>query len=336
MHTKIPRRMLTLAVGTLTALALSAPPASARALGRVDDYRPAKQRLDMIKDGRLVHRTIASDARVVLRDVDGGDTRADINELVTGAKVLSLRDTDGDGEIEKVILRERASGSSDCSFDYDEEEGDGDGSWDCTIDHDGDDEDVEEHCSYDASGGSGYEDGEGDTTRDVSWDCDYEEADDGDEEGLSWSCSYDASESSSWDASGGDSDGDTSFDCSWESPVPLDSPLWRCAISRDPLGWTCTSEQLEQSFGVTLDGAPSGGFDTFMDFSEDYEDLDEDPVDSTCDANGGGSFSCSYDGDGVIGDCEIGISFDRSFEGDSGDVSGDMSYSCSSGDSGGA
>lgn len=328
---KVPRRsrLLTLLVGTLMALLMAAPPASARALGRVDDYRPAKHRLEMMKDGRPVSRSLAKNVRVVLQDADGRKKLADVNALVTGARILKLRDQDGNGRYDKVIVRELPSGSSDCSFDQSEED-DGDESWNCTVDHDGDDEDVDERCSYSSSeDGSSDADG-GDTSSDVSWDCSYEERDEDEDEGegMSWDCSYDASESASWDPSGGDSDGDTSFDCSWESPVPLTSPLWACAIVRNPLGWTCSSSHLEQSFGVTLTGSPVG-FDAFLDFSRDYIDLDEEDTTSACDSNGGGSFSCSFDAEGEVGGCEVDLSFDRTRDTHSGDISGDMSYSCS-------
>jgi hypothetical protein len=319
------RRTWAALLGAVVISGLISAPAMARAAGQVDEYRPRTDKLIVVSDDAVKRKTLAGNVKVVLRDAKGRSTRADINELVAGARVLRLADPDRDKVVEKVVLRELPSGSSDCSFDTSD---DGSMSWDCSLDFDGLDDDETKSCSFDGSEDSSGGANEGDRSRDFSWDCSYDQ--DGDEGDFSWDASYDASEGASWDGSGGDADGDTSFDASWDSSRPLETPLFKCTIVKDPLGWRCTSSALDQEFGVTLEGAPVG-FEAYLDFSADHVDLDDDETSSSCSKDGPGSFSCSFDTGAEDGDCSVDVSFDSSVDADNrgGDVSGDMSYSCS-------
>lgn len=320
-------------IGAVAIAGLLAPPAAARKIGQIEKYKVGKNQVVLNKGGKAVKKKLAGKVKVVLKSKSGEKSRKDINELVAGAKVLRLADRNDDGKIDKVVLRELPSGGSDCSFDGSEESEDPsevsvDESWDCDLDYDGINLDISESCSFDRSEDSSSDPSGGDSSRDMSWDCSYDESDD--ENDFSWDCDYDASESASWEPEGGDSDGDTSFSCSWDSSVPLTEPLFDCAITQSPLGWHCTSAALDQSFGVTLDSAPVG-FDPFLDFNEDYVDLDEEDASASCSNDDAGSYSCSFDSGDEFGDCSVDFSFDVSNEpdGTGGDVSGDMSYSCS-------
>lgn len=335
MKTLLKRRLPAVLACALLMGATLAPPASAGPRARVDRFQPGSQRLVLVKGDRVIRKSLSDDVKVLLKNRAGQKQRADVNELVAGAVVLKLADTDDDGDIDKAILRELPSGSSDCSFDESEEsESDEEGSessveesWSCDLDYEGIDSDISRDCSFDMSREGYSEANEGEHEEEVSWDCSYDESND--EEDLSWDCSYDSSEATWWEGPEGGSEGDTSFDCSWDSSVPLDAPLWDCAITEVPFGWSCTSEKLGQSFGATLQGAPIG-FDAFLDLSADHLDLDSDDSSASCSDDGAG-FSCSFETEDSDGDCEIEFSIDESAEpdGTGGDVSGDMSYSCS-------
>lgn len=322
----------TAVLAAMVAIGLVSAPAMAGSPRQVDDYREGKNKLIMVKGDNVKRKVLANNVRVVLKARNGQKTRANVNELVPGARILRLVNTDGDRAIEKVILRERSSGSSDCSFDVstDEDGASHDESWDCSLSLDGVNEDLSKSCSFDSSEDSSGTMQSGDSSRDVSWDCSYDE--DGKwKRDFSWNASFDASESASWGRAGGDSDGDTSFDASWDSRVALDKPLFTCRIVKNPLGWTCASAVLDQEIGVTLDAAPVG-FDAYLDFSEDYVgNGNGSDTDSSCTKDGPGSFSCSFDTGDEAGDCSVDVSFDSSVDPDrkGGDVSGDMSYSCS-------
>jgi hypothetical protein len=318
---------LILVLGAALTIATGVPSAHAGSSASVHRFNPQRDKLVMVKDGRIVQRPVDPRSRVVLRHLDGSGTRADINQLVAGAKVLKVVDRNGDGDLDKIVLRERSSGNSDCSFDVEDDAAAG--PWSCRVDHDSPEDDELQDCSFDISEEESEEAGEGERSREISWDCSYEqESEDGD--GLSWDCSFDASEEASWDPVGGSADGDTSFDCSWESSEPLPAPLFACSVVRNPLGWSCRSTHLQQYFGVNLamDGT---GFEAFMDFNRDYIDTDH-GTGSTCTSVGGGVYDCAFDLDEDAGTCSIDLSFERHVEEGfvEGDVSGDMSYSCES------
>jgi len=288
--------------------------ASAGKTPQVDRYNPNKGTLAIKKSGNVTKRDVANDLVVRLERRSGKTTKANENELVSGADIEDIESNDG--EIDEIDLDEKPSGSSDCSFDLSDENEPVDESFDCSEDY----EDESQDCSFDQSGDKEP----GDMSKDSSWDCSYED------DSLSWDCSYDSSQSASWDASGGDADGDFSFDCSWESEQDLAGPLFVCSFGAEGISFLCSSEQLGQQFGVSLDVDPGISLDPTVDFNEDVVDEETDADDSDC-SGGGGSYDCSFSGDREFGDCEADFSYDESHEPGyrSGDLSGDASVSCS-------
>lgn len=310
-----PRKLLALCLALLlgTALLAAAGTAEAGKPSKVDSYKDAKGKLK-IKERGGKYRTerVASNLEVKLTR-KGQSSPASINELVPGAKIVKLKERAG--KVRKVTLAETPSGSSDCSFDMTEEDEPLEESFDCDRSYEGEDED----CSFDQSGDASP----GDSSKDTSWDCSFSD------DRLEWDCSYDSSQSASVESDGGDSDADLSFDCSWESEEALDEPLWDCALASAELSFVCRSGSLGQEFGAGLDTTGTGlSLDSFVDFSDDYKTESSGESSSCVDA--AGSASCSFDGDGEVGDCDFDFSFDRSHEADfrSGDVSGDISMSC--------
>jgi len=283
---------------------------------QVHRFDPAQGTLAIKKDGKVKERDVANGLIVRLEKRNGKTRKANKNELVPGADIEDMEVDDG--EIEEIDVEQQPSGSSDCSFDTSDQNENMDKSFDCSEDY----ADESQDCSFDQSGDKEP----GDLSKDTSWDCSYEDED----EGLSWDCSYDSSQGSSWDASGGDADGDFSFDCSWESQSDLAGPLFSCAFGAEGISFLCTSEQLGQEFGASLDVGPGIALDPTVDFNEDVVDEDGDADDSDC-SGGGGSFDCSFSGDREFGDCEADFSYDESHSAGyrSGDLSGDASVSCS-------
>lgn len=334
--TPVPRRALLQVIAVAAAAFLfliigssSDAFAGGKGKSRVDGYDHAKHRLDVRKGGKVKSKRLARKVRVNLVSKRGKSAtrrskadRASVNQLVRGAVIA---DTEAKrGKLVEIDLVETPAGSSDCSFDEssDSEDGEREVSWDCSTDYQGESQD----CSFDESS----ESEEGEHSRDTSWDCSYDLSTDSRE--LGWDCSYDSSQSSSPE----DADGDLSFDCSWDSSEALDAPLWECGFASGEAEFTCASKQLGQEFGAALDPADAG-FDPFVEFTSDYV---ANPGlangSATCDGSGG-SVDCSFDGDRTAGNCEVDYSFDRSHEPDfsSGDVSGDLSYSCSKENGGG-
>lgn len=327
MKRTIRSRVFTLLVAVMAIGVLTSPAALAGGRGRIDGYRPAKDVLRVTKaDGTVKRIKTSARPTVILKDADGNKEVANENELADGAKVLGVRDPDGDGEVEKIIVKELPSGSSDCSFDSSEDiDGDGsssDESFDCSLDYDGDNESESKSCSFDKSGDQEH----GDRSKSLSWDCSYDYSDD--ENDSSWDCSFDASEDRSADESGGSADGDFSFDCSWDSSLPFDAPLWECSLDSSGLSFTCVSAALQMDFSYALD-LSDVQFDAEVDFHKDYVDEDEDDsgsLDCTETADG---VDCSFDGSGDSGTCSVDFSFNKDGDANGGSVSGDASYSCS-------
>ena len=311
-----------LAIGILTS-----PGALAAGRGRVDGYRPAKDVLRVAKaDGSVKRVETSARPKVVLKDADGDTELADENELSDGAKIVALRDPDDDGEVEKIIVKELASGSSDCSFDssedIDEDGSSSDESFDCSLDYDGDNESESKSCSFDKSGDQEL----GDRSKSLSWDCSYDYSDD--ENDSSWDCSFDASEDRSADESGGTADGDFSFDCSWDSSLPYGAPLFDCNLDSTSLAFTCASNALQMDFGYALD-LSDVQFDAELDFNRDYvEEGDDEDGTLNCTETASGA-ECSFDGSADSGNCSIDFSFTKDGDANGGSVSGDASYSCS-------
>lgn len=320
-------RALALLVAVMAIGILTSPGALAAGRGRVDGYRPARDVLRVAKaDGSVKRIDTSAHPKVLLKDADGDTEVADENELSDGAKVLGLRDPDDDGEIEKIVLKELPSGSSDCSFDSSEdidEDGDSnDESFDCSLDYDGDNESESKDCSFDKSGDQEL----GDRSKSLSWDCSYDYSDD--ENDSSWDCSFDASEDRSADESGGSADGDFSFSCSWDSSLPSDAPLFDCSLDPATLSFTCVSAELGMDFGYEFD-LSDVQFDAELDFNKDYvEDGEEDEGALNCTSAAGGA-ECSFDGDGESGNCTVDFSFSKDGDANGGSVDGDASYSCS-------
>ena len=304
------------------AAAVLAPAALAQA-SRVDGYKPETRTLRVLKpSGALKRVKLARQAAVKLRDASGVTTRANLNELVDGAKILGLRDPDDDGVVEKVVLKELASGSADCSFDQSDEDGDGDESWDCSLDYESDHSSESQDVSFDESSSAWGPDSD----KDVSWDASYSYSDDQSE--LDWDCSFSASES----RSDGSLDGDASFDCSWDSSEALESPLWTCDFKVGRFAFLCKAPSLDgMSFGYEFD-LSDVDFAAFLDQQADYvKEADEDEGSVACSAEGGGAYSCSFDTSLEAGDCDADWSYDESHTAFGGDLSGDFSFSCSTG-----
>lgn len=318
----IRQRVLAVLLFTSLLSVLLVSPANAAPRARLDKFSP---RTDVVRldraDGKSVRAEVANDVRVRMVDSDGDVSRGDINELVRGAKVLGWKKEDG--EIVKIRLRERATGSSDCSFDT----GDGttdDNSFDCSNDYDDGNVDTDSDCSFDESGDGPAND----RSEDVSWDCSYDKSIDGDD--ISWDCSFSASSSRYADAWGGDVDADLDFDCSWGGDgVAAGTKLWECKFKPGVLGFRCASPQLNQEFEYEFDPATAeleGG----LDFRNDYVDTDE-PSDGDvgCSGSAADGYDCSFDYEQEAGDCSADWDYDASREGTDGDVSGSLSYSCS-------
>ena len=286
-----------------------------------------KIRIDAAK-GRDKWRSVTPKSRVFVRTKAGERVRTDLNALARGAVVKATKIRSG--KVKAITLAAKgATGATDCSFDSSEDDGDSveDGdSFDCSHDYDDGTLDTDSDCSYDSSA-----DGpSNDWSMDVSWDCSYSETDDTDEDegGLDWDCSFSASAGGSSDVDGGDADADLDFDCSW-SGADSDSALWDCRFIPGVLGFECTSAQLDQTFGYTIDTADmaiEGG----MDFQTDLVDDDSGDDDGVrCSGSAADGYDCSVDGESGNGDCGADWDFDRSRGSREGDVSGSLSYSCS-------
>lgn len=319
-------RTLVLSIAILMLGIIGASPALARGVSRVDAFKPGKDVLRIVKpNGSVARKDVASNLKVILKDTDGNTSVANVNELADGAKVLGMKDPDDDGEIEKIILRELPSGSSDCSFDSsDDIDDDGesyDESFDCSLDYDGDNESESKDCSFDKSGDQEL----GDRSKSLSWDCSYDYSDD--ENDSSWDCSFDASEDRSADESGGTADGDFSFDCSWDSSLPFEAPLWECSFDPGVMGFTCRSDAQEMEFGYAFD-VTDIQFDATVDFHKDYVSDDEDESGNFGCTSSAGAADCSFDGEADTGTCSFDFSFSKDGEADGGSVDGDASYSC--------
>lgn len=327
MKRTIRSRGFVLLVAVMAIGILTSPGAFAGGRGRVDGYNAGKGVLRVVKaDGSVKRVETSARPKVVLKDASGETELANENELADGAKVLGLRDPDDDGEIEKIVIKELASGSSDCSFDSSEDiDDDGsssDESFDCSLNYDGDNESESKDCSFSKSGDQEL----GEASKSLSWDCSYDYSDD--ENDSSWDCSFDASEDRSADESGGGADGDFSFDCSWDSSLPYEAPLWDCSFDTTALAFTCVSSALGADFGYAFD-LTDVQFDAEVDFSEDYvEEEEEDAGTLGCTSTATGA-ECSFDGGGESGNCSVDFSFSKEGEADGGSVGGDASYSCS-------
>lgn len=304
----------------------SAAPASAAGNGRVGDFKfkAMEVRLDNAA-GKQAWRQVTKRTKVFLVDGKGNRRAADVNELTRGARIVGKKVKDG--KLRSVTLREKgATGSADCSFDSDSDDGDkvtSDDSFDCSNDYDDGDTDSDSDCSYDSS-----KDGpNNDWSMDASWDCSYSESTDGDKDVLDWDCSYSASAGGYYDVDGGDVDADLDFDCSW-SGAASDTALWDCKFLPGQFGFRCVSAELKQEFEYVVDTANMqivGG----MDFQKDVVDEDTDEGESGCTGDATAGYDCSFDGEAGDGECDTDWSFDTSGEGREGDVSGSMSYSCS-------
>ena len=319
----IRRRSFAVLMAALMLTTLPALSASAAPRARLGKFSPATDvvRLDR-GDGTRVKAEVADDVRVRLVDRNGNITRSDVNELVRGAKIMGWRKAGG--EIVGILLQERNTGSSDCSFDT----GDGttdDNSFDCSSDYDDGTVDTVTDCSFDESADGPAND----RSEDVSWDCSYDKSIDEDNE-ISWDCSFSASSSRYADAYGGSVDADLDFNCSWDGEgVAAGTALWECRFKPGVLGFRCHSEQLKQEFEYEFDTATAeleGG----LDFRNDYVDTDEDQDGNVgCSGSAADGYDCSFSHDGDSGDCGADWDYDRSRDGKSGDVSGSLSYSCS-------
>lgn len=326
-------RVFARVVAVLIALSLALLGSTATAAGgkadRVGDFRPKAMKVRIDKaDGADRWRQVTASTRVFVVDKAGDRTRADVDELVRGARIVGSRVRAG--EVRAITLRElAATGSTDCSFDSSDDDGDSvtdDESFDCSLDYDDGTVDTDTDCSYDSSRDGGV----GDWSMDASWDCSYSETDDRDEDegGLDWDCSYSASAGGSQDAWGGDADADLDFDCSWNG-ASTDSVLWDCRFQPGVLGFTCVSKQLNQEFGYTID-VEDMAIDGGMDFQRDVVGEETSGADGVgCSGSAADGYDCSVDGEAGTGDCTVDWSFDRSRATRDGDVSGSLSYSCS-------
>ncbi len=319
------------AVAVFAALCLTLTTSPATAAGsrpdRVGDFKQKVLKVRIDKAGGADRwRTVTPRTKVFLVDKAGNRRRADVDELVRGARVIGKRIVDG--RVRSIALRERpATGSADCSFDSTEDDDDkvteGD-SFSCSNDYDDGTVDTDSDCSYDSS-----TDGvANDWSMDTSWDCSYSEYADGDADGLDWDCSFSASADRYSDVDGGDADADLDFDCSW-SGAGTDSALWQCRFMPGVLGFKCVSRQLQQEFEYTIDPtdmAFEGGFDYQRDVIDEDTNVDDGVG---CSGNAADGYDCSVDGEYGAGDCFVDWSFDRSRAAEDGDVSGSLSYSCS-------
>jgi len=305
------------------AASIAAPAALGSTLGRVDGYSKKTRTLRVHKPSGAIKRVrLGRQVVVKLRDASGKTTLTSINELVDGAKILGLGDPDDDGVVERVVLKELSSGSADCSFDQSDEENDADTSWDCSLDYDNGVADESQDVSFDQSSSTIGTDSD----KDVSWDASYSYSDDAGD--LDWDCSFSASES----RSDGSLDGDASFDCSYDSSAPLAAPLWMCDFKPGQFAFVCKASSLGgMSFGYAFDLSDTG-FGAFLDQQRDYivEGDDEDGS-LACTAEGGGSYSCSFETSVEAGACDADWSYDESHTALGGDLSGDFSFSCSRG-----
>ena len=313
---------------TATLAGMLSSPLALAAPKQAWEYDPERNVFFMIKDdGTVTKRKMVKKPRIKLVDRDGNVSRSSVNELAAGAKVLKLkRNPTNPDKIKTVVLREKSSGSSDCSFDaldYKDLEGPEDFDWDCSTDLETEEESISKSCSFDGS----MDFGEGDSSMDVSGDCSYDHSTP--TSNLSWDCSFDASTSASGGSWGGDADGDASFSCSWSSNVELAGPLWVCDFDPDAMSFVCASEAMEQEFGATFSPEAMALLTNF-DFQPDHVD-DSPEVNAAvgCSDDGGGSYSCSYEAPGEEGDCSMDFSIDMTNGQFSGDLSGDVSFSCS-------
>ena len=324
-------RVVVRVVAVVAALCLGwtgSPAVAGSGADRVGDFRAKAMKVRVDKaSGADRWRAVTEDTRVLLRDKKGSKTRVDVDELVRGAKVLKSRVAEG--EVTTIVLQEKGStGSADCSFDSSDDDGDNvtdDDSFDCSNDYDDGTVDTDSDCSYDSS----RDGGAGDWSMDASWDCSFSESDDRyeDEGGLDWDCSYSASAGGYSTVDGGDADADLDFECSW-SGASTDSALWDCRFLPGVLGFQCVSTQLNQEFTYTIDiedMAIEGG----MDFQRDVVDEETTGEGVGCSGSAADGYDCSVDGEAGAGDCTVDWSFDRSRGVEDGDVSGDLSYSCS-------
>lgn len=326
------------AVAVLAALCLvllggSASVAAGKKADRVGAVSAADMqiRIDAAK-GRDKWRAVTPRTRVFVRTKAGERVRADLNALARGAavKAAKLRR----GEVKAITLAAKgATGATDCSFDSSDDDGDSveDGdSFDCSHDYDDGTVDTESDCSYDSSADGPAND----FSMDVSWDCSYSETDEteeSDEDGLDWDCSFDASAGGESDEEGSEVEAELEFECSWSGADDTDAALWDCHFVPDALGFECTSNQLEQSFGYTIDTADMA-FVGGMDFQSDLvEDGDGDDAAQCSDSSTGG-YDCSIEGESSSGDCEVEWEFDRSRGSREGEVAGSLSYACASDD----
>lgn len=324
------------AVAVLAALCLvllggSASVAAGKKVDRVGGVSAEAMqiRIDAAK-GRDKWRSVTPKTRVFVRTKAGERVRTDLNALARGAVVKATKIRSG--KVKAITLAAKgATGATDCSFDSSEDDGDSveDGdSFDCSHDYDDGTLDTDSDCSYDSSADGPAND----FSMDVSWDCSYSETDDTDEDegGLDWDCSFSASAGGESDEEGSETEADLDFDCSWSGGA-ADSALWDCDFVPGALGFECASVQLEQNFGYTIDTVDMA-FEGGMDFQSDLvEDGDSDD-DVTCSDSPMGGYDCSIEGESSSGDCEVEWELERSGESREGDVSGSLSYACSSSD----
>lgn len=352
---KSRRRSKMLVASAVVAVLAVMPPVAAKPVGQVEDLKVGKGRLFITKsNGKTVGKTLADNVKIRLKGADG-TSKGDLNDLARGARILNLKDTDDDNEIEVVVLKELPSGSTDCSFDTDEdadEDGESfDESWDCSLGFEDDESDEDFDCAFDSS----RDFSEGDGSMDLSWDCSYDYGDDTYE--LSWDCSMDASESYSSDAEEADAadpaepgdedpadpadpgdetdpsvievEGDVSFDCAWDSSEPLAGPLWVCSLDAATLSFECLSEELGASFGYAFDLSQIAGQSDLSFQPDNVEEGDEgDEDDLACSGDDESGYDCAFDGAMSSGACEVDWSTDHYTDANGGDTSGDLSYYC--------
>ena len=109
----------------------------------------------------------------------------------------------------------------------------------------------------------------------------------------------------------------------------LTTPVWQCGFDSDYMAFTCASESENQEFGFTFSPEALALLGNW-DFQTDFVDNDDELNGSvSCEDDGGGSYSCSFAMPNREGDCSLDVSFDESHMTYGGDLSGDISLSCS-------
>ncbi len=163
----------------LTLVGMLLAPVAMAAKKQAWDYDPEEKVFVMVKeDGTIIKRKMVKKPRVKLVDKEGNVTRGDVNELAAGARVLKMkRKPANPDKVRTVVLREKSSGSSDCSFDalqYDDLQGEDSFDWDCSTEVELEGESISKSCSFDASMDFEAAEGEIDGSMDVSGDCSYD------------------------------------------------------------------------------------------------------------------------------------------------------------------